>query len=69
MAWPVAPVEPVSPEEFFSAPLRTVHKCDDGRCPCYVQGQEDLAMALRVMERHGLPTDKILGKGEGGDGH
>lgn len=40
--------------------------CDGLRCPCYVQGQLDLAEAIKVMQRLGLPIDDVLAAGAKG---
>lgn len=43
-------------------PDRNQHydSCDGLRCPCYLEGQRDLAEAIRIMQRHGLPIDDVL---------
>lgn len=48
-----------------SAPSVDVHTeaCDGLRCPCYMQGQLDLAEAIKVMQRMGLPIDDVLNAG------
>lgn len=34
--------------------------CNGGHCPCYVQGQLDVVMAIRTLQRLGMPLDGVL---------